>query len=154
MPEGAQPPIRQKASVTSSSQQTFEGLTFSLPPGFSPAADEMSEGASPFRGAGLTTEHFRSYFDGSGNGIFFLCWHGPFVRDRGAMAVEERWETQVDGQPATISLTHTFFGRKQRVLVAHFQSPEPEPHRYMIYTTRVDREMFEAMLQGARFAAT
>ncbi|MBI5478272.1 MAG: hypothetical protein HY906_05410 [Deltaproteobacteria bacterium] len=139
------------APMTAPSDQTFAELSFTLPAGFTRKDSTEEEVASPIPGAPPTVEHFRSYVDAAGRGIYFFHWDGIPVRDRGPMVVAEKWEATVGGEKATVSLTSTFFGREQRVLVAHFAGPAPKGKRYMIYTTFVDKAAFGALLASVRF---
>jgi len=138
-------------SMTAQGAQTFAGLTFTLPAGFTLKDSTEEKVASPIPGAPPTVEHFRSFVNAAGQGLYLFYWDGIPVRDRGPMVVAEKWETTVGGEKATISLTSTFFGKAQRVLAAHFAGPPPARNRYLIYTTLIDKAAFETLLGSARF---
>lgn len=82
-------------------------------------------------------------------------WDGVPSRDRGPMAVEQRWDATIGGRQGTVSLTRVFFGVEQRVLVAHFGGPDG--HSYLVYAktddkvSPPDREAFLRFLATVRF---
>jgi len=137
--------------MTAPGQETFAGLGFALPAGFTLKDSTSDKVDSRIPGAPPTVEQFRSYVDAAGHGLYFFHWDGFDIRDRGPMVVAEKWETTVGGEKATISLTSTFFGKAQRVLAAHFAGPPPARNRYLIYTTLIDKAAFETLLGSARF---
>jgi hypothetical protein len=139
--------------VTARSEHVIAGLAFAVPVGYTLKSSTEERVPVPIPGAPPTVEHFRRFEDGAGHGLHLFAWDGTPVRDRGPMVVAEKWDATVGGEKATVSLTSTFFGREQRVLVAHFAGPAPKRDRYLIYTTLVDKAAFGALLASARFVA-
>jgi hypothetical protein len=137
--------------VAAGNEHVIAGLAFAVPAGYTLKSSTEEKVPLPIPGAPPTVEHFRRFEDGAGHGLHFFAWDGTPVRDRGPMVAAERWDATVGGEQATVSLTSTFFGRQQQVLVAHFAGPAPRRNRYMIYTTLVDRPAFTALLASARF---
>ena len=146
-------PPAENAPVTARNEHVVAGLAFAVPAGYTLKSSTEEKVAGPIPGAPPTVEHFRRFEDGAGHGLHFFAWEGTPVRDRGPMAVAEKWDATVGGEKATVSLTSTFFGRQQQVLVAHFAGPAPRSNRYMIYTTQVDKPAFTALLASVRFVA-
>lgn len=132
--------------------RTFVDLVLKLPPGLALGADTREEVPSPIPGAPPAAEYFRSYGDAGEPNLFFFAWDGTPTRDRGPMKAVESWKVQVDSAAVDVSRTSHFFGQAKEVLVAHFEGPPPARRRYMIYTTRLDRAAFEALLTGSRFS--
>lgn len=144
-------PSPKGGTMTATAQQTFQGLSIKIPTTFLMKDDTHEKVSSPIPGAAPGTEHFRSYVDSAGNGIYLFCFDGTNGRDRGPMAVDKQWETTIGSETVRVSLTSVFFGAKKRVLAAHFSGPAPKQSRYLIYTTLVDEAMFNALLSSARF---
>lgn len=130
----------------------FVDLILPATPGLVVGDDTRESVASPIPGAAPSVEHFRSYGDGGAPFLFLFTWDGFPTRDRGPMKAVESWTIMVDSSEANVSRTSLFFGQAQEVLVAHFEGPAPARRRYMMYTKRLDRGAFEALLQGIRFA--
>ncbi|WP_437298596.1 hypothetical protein [Sorangium sp. So ce426] len=151
----APPPTAASAPGTSptmtSSTSTFVDLVLTLPTGLTLQADTREEVSSLIPGS-PAVEHFRSYQDASGQGLYFFAWEGAPTRDRGPMKAVETWKVQVGSADATVSRTSHFFGHEREVLVAHVEGPPPARRRYMIYTTRLDRAVFDALLAAIRFS--
>jgi hypothetical protein len=138
-------------SVKTDKARQFAGISFQLPPGFDKKDETKDSIPSPIPSAPPTTETFRSYANREKHGIYFFHWDGIPMRDRGPMQAAESWEATVDGVKAKVSLTTHFFGHAKQVLVAHFTGPAPAEHRYMIYTTVLDKAAFAALLASIRF---
>ncbi|WP_437717112.1 hypothetical protein WMF45_12285 [Sorangium sp. So ce448] len=134
-----------------SSTPTFVDLVLTLPTGFTLQADTREEVSSLIPGS-PAVEHFWSYQDASGQGLYFFAWEGTPTRDRGPMKAVETWKVQVGSADATVSRTSHFFGHEKEVLVAHFEGPPPARRRYMIYTPRLDRAAFDTLLAAIRFS--
>lgn len=131
--------------------QHFQGLAFSVPDGFKQRDERSDKTPSLIPGGAPTTESFRSYQNATGDGLYLFHWDGMPTRDRGPMAAAESWEARIDGVTARVTLTSMFFGRQQKVLVAHFGAPSEAEHRYLIYTTLTDKAAFGALLSSIRF---
>lgn len=129
---------------------TFVDLRIPLAPGMVQVADDRREDPSPIPGGAPSVEYFRSFGDGGDPFLFVFTWDGFPARDRGPMKAITSWK--LAGAEVEFTVTHAsmFFGRAQEVLVAHF--PGLDGQRYMIYTTRVDRPAFEALLRGIHVA--
>lgn len=140
--------------VAATKEQTFLDLSLTLPARFVLKEENTQQAKSPIPDNAPTTEYFRSYQDDRGQGLYFFCWDGPPLFERGPMDAAEQWTTLIGGEKATVSLTSLFFGKPQRVLVAHFVGPAPKKYRYMIYTNLVDKAAFAAILASGRFAST
>ncbi|MCL2777970.1 MAG: hypothetical protein FWD73_08195 [Polyangiaceae bacterium] len=136
----------------STDKGTFVDLVLNLPSGFTLDDDTRDEELSNF--GTRSVEHFRSYNDAGGQRLLFFAWDGMPLHDRGPMVAAEKWKVRIDSVEANVSRTSLFFGRKQEVLVAHFKGPSPARRQYMIYTTRVDKAAFDALLAGIRFSPT
>lgn len=140
------------SAAMTADKRTFVDLVLDLPPGLVLGADTREEVPSRIPSAPPSAEYFRSYGDGGEPHLFFFTWDGFPTRDRGPMQAVESWKLAIDSAEADISRTSHFFGQAQEVLVAHFEGPPPAKRRYMIYTTRLDRAAFEALLRSIAFS--
>jgi hypothetical protein len=110
-------------TVTARNEHVIAGLAFAVPAGFTLKTSTEEQVPHPVPGASPTVEHFSRFEDAAGHGLHFFAWDGTPLRDRGPMVVAEKWDATVGGEKASVSLTSTFFGRQQQVLVAHFAGP-------------------------------
>jgi hypothetical protein len=135
---------------TAAGPVTIGGLSFSLPPGFAPAAYEESR--EPQRDIpGQFVDQVFASWEGPGGERFTLFYWSPHPpRDLGPMAAARRWKRTIAGREAEVAETTTFMGIPQRVLVTWLERPD-RAGRFMMYARNMPQGTFEAILATMSF---